>query len=278
MKRLLSACTGLLICCAAVPAIAVEKVTAKVDGLHIVRLPKKEVFDKGCGTTVKFSLTHASKRVSGIDAEASKISFTDSTGKDLFAAGKKQKAEYKKNRKGFFSSSGAKKENCVSRVARGFLEREKADPKQVLIQCHALATPAKDAKSISIKGKLVLKTDAGKKKSVTVAPSDLAADKVIKLGKNSLKFVAAGSGSMGKEKFVSLSCETDVVIKSISVIGKESKKHVVQFQKGSGDQKASMEVFGKNLAATDKVKIVYSVPQTETVDIDLTINPGFASE
>lgn len=280
MKKLSSVCIGLLICCGAVSLAAREKATVKVkvDELHIVRLPKKEVFGKKCGTTVKFSVTHAGKQLSGIDADASQISFIDSTGKDLFAAGKKQKAEYKKNRKGFSFSSGAAKENRITEAARDFHDRDNADPKEVLIQCHATALPARLAKSISIKGTLVLKTDAGEKESVTVAASDLAANKVVKLGKNSLKFGAAGSGSSGKDKFVFLSCDTDVVIQSISVIGKESSKNVVRLQKRSGDQKATVEVYGKNLAAADKVKIVYSVPQRETVDIDITINPGFGSE
>lgn len=138
--------------------------------------------------------------------------------------------------------------------------------------------PTRLAKSISIKGTLVLKTVADENKSVTVASSDLAANKVIKLGENSLKLADAGSGFMGNDTFAQLSCDTDVLIQSISVIGKESNKRQVQFRKGSVGQKANLMVYGANLAAADKVKIVYSALQKEAIDIDITINPGFGSE
>ena len=276
MKMLLSVCGLVMAISVMVSHVsAAGKADVKIVELTMIRMPEKEMLGKEKGIIVKMVLTHPDKAVAGIDGKASKINFTDSTGKDLFAAGKAQKATWRKEVKGIRYSDRDQYENTVSVAQRDFHDPKNNDPKEVLIQCIALTLPAKDANSISIKGPLVLKTKAKAIKSVLLSPSDLVGKNVVKLGTSSLKLKKRGSGSYGKDRFISLQCESDAILENVSVVGKETSKRLLELKKGSAHRKPSLYVYSKNLSPDHKIKLEYSTPEKETVAIDVKIGPGF---
>ena len=264
--------------CLCVTALAADSKSTevKVIELKMKQVPEKPVFGQNdFGVTVVFSVSHDKKKISGADTAASEVSFTDDKGNDLFALGVKQRKTWDGSKRRFGTR---RPENCISMLDRSIFDKNE-NKGEILIKCHALSLPSAGATSLLIKGKLVLLCAPKTFEKQIVSVKDLQVGKGIKLGKHDLKFGKGLSGLINGESFIGLTCDTDVVIKAVSIQGgKDSQRQLISFNESRSQhvQLPIIEIFKDNINPTQKIEIEYFVPEKEILDLNLKIGPNFS--
>ena len=163
-------------------------IQASAFSIKVVEVPEKEELGKDVGTMVFVEVysTHKGDKITAIEIDRSKISFTDSTGKDLFAAGKKTRIRYDEQ---FISAGGLRDvENALSECPPLHIGRDKVRPGCVYLRCYALATPDPEATSVSIRGDIKVFKVSKESKTAIITKGQLTSGKEFKLGDLSFQF------------------------------------------------------------------------------------------
>jgi len=259
-----------LLLLAVAPVQAQVDVESTVTEFRIKEVPPKRVFgNEAVGTTVILRLVSKTKggSLTGADAGAAEFTFFDSTGKDLFAEGKKTTDAYSAEG-GMVYGGMAQTENRLTVMKPQWIGRDRVKPGEVYLRCHALATPAPKAGGVTIKGKLAVYTSTGKTKTARITKAQLTSGKPFKVGDWTMNFQSFGGGSSNKRSFSYLEINSFAALKDIKVVGSDEDKPLIEF-----DGKR-IKSYNKEMKDTDQIEITYFVPAKSTVDIDLNVNAG----
>ncbi len=140
---------------------------------------------------------------------------------------------------------------------------------------HARITPRAKAKGLVIKGTVVLLVKAKANKKGVVSAARLIGGKSFKLGGQEVRLRNNGSGSQMGDKFASYRLKTALKIQKMTVTGEDPKKRLIKFQIGRAGESARVDVFIDNLRPTHSIVVEYAIPESEAVNIDVKIGPGF---
>jgi hypothetical protein len=245
------------------------EVETTLTAFSIKQVPEKQSAGDGDpGTMVLLQMVSTSegKPLSGAEIETSEISFSDSTGKDLFAEGKKTKAAYKDGDRVY--GGAGEFDNSLYAMLPEHIGRDKVKPGTVYLRCHALTIPAEKATGVSIKGKLTVYTDTGKTKTATITKAQLTSGKPFKIDDLTIEFQGFGGGSYNNRNYSSFEFRSLAALKKITVESADESKLPVIF-----DGK-EIKAYDKELTDTDKIEITYSLPEKSVVSIDIEVTPG----
>lgn len=255
---------------ASVPALAQVGVKTTTTAFSIKQVPEKQsVTDSDPGTTVLLKMVSASegKPLTGAEIDPAGISFTDSTGKDLFTEGKKTKAAYRAGGRVIYGGT-EESDNSLSVELPEHIGWDKVGPGAVYLRCHALATPAEKATGVSIKGKLTVYSDTGETKTAIITKAQLTSGEPFQIDDLTIEFQACGGGFSNDRSYWNLKFRSFAVLKKIAVEGADESKLPVTF-----DGK-NIKAYEEELTDTDKIEITYSLPEKSAVDIDIEVTPG----
>jgi hypothetical protein len=271
MKLIASMFVGMM-ALLSVPAQGAQDTIVTFEKIRIRRVQGGGAYGKNQGTTVTLKIDHKTKQLVGIDSEDSSVRIVDSAGKDLTVEGRKVQKKAIELGNYPIVARDSMTHDCVSRP---HLRTRKGD-KGMTFECHATAVPSSEATGVSLKGTLALLVRSSKEASEIVPFSSIIGGKAIRLGVADLVLVGSGGGMTPRGSFTDMQCKTTVTIDSVSVVGREREKGLVDLVPGSPNQTASLRVFSEKLKPDDKVKITYSVPERITIPVDLTIGMGSA--
>ena len=261
--------TTLILLCIALPVVGEVKVKTTVTEFKIKQLPEKESSaNDRKGTTVLLELSSVSegKKLTGAEIDGSKISFKDSTGKDLFAAGKKARVDYDK--KGGSYGGLRSVENSLSVNTPALIGRDIVQPGRVYLRCFALATPAKKANGVAIQGEIKVFTESDRTKTNVITKAQLTSGKVFKFEDLSFQFKSFGGGFENGRSYSSYELSSLAGFKKFEVAGKTREQSPVVFD---GEK---VKVYSDELADTDQIKITYSLPDESTLKLNLEVTLG----
>lgn len=262
----------LLLFCLAVPVLAeddADAVKTTVSAFMVKQLPADESPSSDMnGTTVLLELTSANEAgfVTGVEIDRSKVSFKDSTGKDLFAAGKAARQAYDKKSRSFGGMREV--ENSLSVNLPRWIGRDKVRPGVVYLRCHALTTLSEDAAGVRIKGEVDVYMASEKTQTATITKAQLTAKDGFKLGASSVALQGFGGGLIDGRSYSVYEVATRARILKVEVVGNHGDASPVVLE-GRG-----LRVYGDELADGDKIEITYAVPKRTTLELDLGVTPA----
>jgi len=274
--------------CLAVPVRGVEDVSVEIEELRIQRVPA-DPYGTESGTTVTIRVTLPANALAGVDFASSALKLTDSSGKDLTAAGKQANRGPGNGLFEYRYSSTSETADRLS-VIEPTMDSE-PEPRTVMLKLHTTAVPAKGSNSVRVKGKLVLRVKHQTLHAVKIPVSEFKAGNTVQLGDQTLEMTSGGRGGSASARpntvashvaamagahkpsttFTSLKCRTSAKIVSARVVGKEHVKGLVEYDRSFGGQ---FRVFSDNLEPTDKVAVVYSAPDKSVTISAADLNAG----
>lgn len=261
-----------VILCLALPAAGQDRypvIKTTVTELQIKLLPEKTAAtNERIGTTVLLTLSSETEGalLTAVQIDRSKITFKDSTGKDLFAAGKKARQEYDKTAPVFGGMRSV--ENALSVNPPRWIGRDKVEPGAIYLRCHALATPDENATSVSIKGRIDVYTSSEETRITQITKAQLTSRKGFRLGEHQVKLVGAGGGIENNRRYGSYEIESRTMLKQVAVVGRDEGPSPVVLKK------QTLRVYSKELAEDDEIAITYTLPQKVAMALDLEVSPG----
>ena len=263
---------NLLMLCLAAPALAEETpapVKPTISAFVIKRLPENESpLNDMNGTTVGIELKGDSEKVyvTGVEIDESKISFKDSTGKDLFAAGKIERQAYHKKSQTFGEMRLV--ENALSVYLPRWMGRDKVKPGVVYLRCHALTCPGQKASAVLIQGEIDVYTASEETKTATITKAQLTSKEGFKAGDSAVRLEGFGGGSSSGRSYSSYELASLARVTKIAVVGRDQGPSPVVLEG------QVLKVYSDEISDTDTIELTYAVPKRSTLELDLEVTPG----
>ena len=237
------------------PVMGEVDVKTTVTEFRIAQLLEKDSFDNdGMGTTVLLELVNTFEDgiLTGAEIDTSKITFNDSTGKDLFAAGKKARTAYNKTSN---TRGGLRRvENSLSVNPASVIGPDTVQPGSVHLRCYALTIPEKNATGVEIKGEIKVYTESDQTKTDVITKKQLTSERPFKLGDISFQFKYMGGGGVNNRSYSTYEFISFARIKQFEVTGKTKKPSPFDIEE------YKVKIYTDELEDTDEIKITYSLP------------------
>lgn len=261
-----------IVLCLILPAVAQDRqetVKTTVTEFRIKQLSEDKASPNDrIGTTVLLELLSETEDapLTGVQIDPSKITFTDSTGKDLFAAGKQARIDYDKKNPVYGGMRSV--ENALTVNPARSVGRDKVKPGAVYLRCHALTTPARQATSVRIKGEIDIYTVTDEKRTATLTKEQLTSRTGFKVGDYTAKLVSYGGGVAKGRSYRSYEVDSLLMLQTVAVVGKKDGPSPVVLEE------QTIRVYEDEIAATDEIQITYLLPEKSTLLLDVEVTPG----